>query len=181
MTVKTTPTDRRPKPAVQNHKIQNGIGLPDWEFTGIQIGNSTTYAPYKTQWTEMRLYRVTKGPNNGLYVLEVVGCSDAYHRVKAECKGSQNGDVIPSSDLPEEAKPCPKCRPGVQGKDTLPETVALELDWPQLSECATPADVINTLKDGAEGKISNPAQRLLIEAAENDPDMNTALHRVRKI
>jgi hypothetical protein len=183
MATNTTKTDKKTKPTPQDYTIPNAIGLDDWSFTGVSLASATTqsFSRAKVQWTEMGLYRVTTGPNTGLYILEIVGCSNVYHRVGAECTGSQNGEVIPNSDLPEEAQPCFHCRPGAQGKDTLPDQVSLELDWPQLHECATPADVINKLREGADGKISNPAQRLLLEAAGNDTDMHAALHKVRRI
>lgn len=181
----TETTTLKPK----KYTIETAIGEDDWTFTGVMLGSSSTKATARfARWTEMNLYRVTEGPNAGQYILETVGCSDVFHRIdsgkylgeKNRCR--QNGEVIPSDDLSDDAVPCPFCRPaGVSGDDPLPELVSEEVDFTQISIHATPLDVLTRIREGARGRVSIPAQRLLAMAATHDPLINDTLSTLSRV
>jgi hypothetical protein len=187
----TRTRSQRRKPTPKKYKVETPIGMDDLEFTGVMLGTASTKATARfARWTDMTLYRVTEGSNTGLYILEVVGCSDVFHRTDSEhhradkkvCKGASNGDEIPSEDLSDDAEPCTECRPaGPFGRSALPEFVVTEVDLPQVSECPTPADVLAKIREGADGKVSIPAQRMLAQASAVDDDLGVALAVVRTL
>jgi hypothetical protein len=168
------------------------IRVPDdsevLEFSGHQVGQSSTAGPRKFRWVTITLYRVADG--TGRYVLHRVGESRVFHQLD-RCN---RGVPTAASELRRDAVPCIECHPPTRDVAvTMPRLrVNAETDHHGAVVCADAAEVLRRLRmrdplETAGGRsvigsnYSAPAQRLLDEARLVDPVINEVMTAVRKI
>lgn len=137
------------------------------EFDGWLLAFATTESPDFPRWTTMDLYETTDGD----FVVYTVGHSVVYHDPGGSCN---SGVLTEVADLPEDAEPCPKCRPPRDPQNS----VNLEAPLRQLHECDTPAAVRKAVcrydRNTQTYIASRPAQRLLSDAAAKNPAFDPA-------
>lgn len=157
------------------HEVRDG--LRRIRFSGSLLASVSTETNRKPQWIELELYTHEPGDEYpGRYFLHVIGRSVRYHQNGSECN---TGVPTPWEELPEDAEPCPQCRPPSLPLPGTPrgegQAVDLESDRHTLHDCETTADVVHKLARGGAGKLSAPAQRLLEIAAQADRGLAAAL------
>jgi hypothetical protein len=118
--------------------------------------------------------------DNGTWLVHRTGWSMVYHRAITACttaKGRMHGEPASVDDLPDEAVPCPVCRP--PGPRHLPEgpgTVRYEYPRHSWDQCPTPELVKQRLttvrgRDGGVSEfMSEPVAELLRNAAAIYPE-----------
>ncbi len=160
------------------------------EFAGELVGSASTEKPGKPRWVEIRLYKVSDG--TGRYVLHRTGKSLAYHRLDAPCN---RGVPVAASRLALNAMRCPECNPPeLAVTRSMPgHQVSAESDHTAAVICTDATEAVSRLRlpnpmsakaSGSgliSGRYSAPAQRLLDEARQNDPDIAAALSQTRRI
>ncbi len=155
------------------------------EFHGTELAYVSTETAASPRWTEMSLFHLTDGTDR--YVLQTVGRSVIYHGHDSACN---SGTATRALDLPEDAEPCPRCRPRVFDPDleavTDGDTVDLESDRYGVHVCAAAGDVITRLRisrvnAGALDSFSAPAMRLLDHARQVDAGIAAALQVVERL
>jgi hypothetical protein len=137
------------------------------EFTGVKVGEASTESQGYPRWTTLDLYRRDE---DGFYVLHSIGHSVVYHTVGSACN---SGTQTEPDKLPLDAEPCEKCKPA----DPPVGPVAMENSLIKLFICETVGDVHKavTHTDRKTGlvSVSHVAQRLLMDAARNDPGFDS--------
>jgi hypothetical protein len=147
------------------------------EYEGELIAQTRTRHPLR--WSEFRLYKTPDG-----WLVHRTGCSRVYHRADTTCRGASGrvpGSPATYRDLPDNAEPCWKCNP--PDPDVLGEDEQIRFEAPRhtVDECATPADVVQTLTvfrqrgiDRDQGKwttkVSEPVAELLEIARGRSPE-----------
>lgn len=154
-------------------------GLRKIRFDGELIAESSTEKQWKPRWLELRLYKVEPGQSfpeegadrlrlpDGGYLLHQVGQSVLYHNPdNPDCQ-----DGVPASfaDLPEDAQPCPSCRPpGRIALQASPgQVVGLESTRNSVKRSPTAAGIVQLIEEGRP-ELSAPAEKLLRIAEKND-------------
>ncbi len=160
------------------------------EFVGTLLSEVSTDNNSSPRWTEMELYRITKGDNRGKYVLSVMGRSVVYHTHDGSCN---SGVPTAVSKITDEFEPCNRCNPpawSVLSDTSRPQTVVtvdLEEDRPQVHVVADPQELLRKLHNPRANAISGPGQRLLAIAAMHedgsikDADIYNAVNRVERL
>jgi len=169
-------------------------------FRGYLIKSISTRAGSQPRWTELALYKVTD--DAGGYVLRNTGKSVLYHRPGEPCNlgvSARVGDldddrfnalephVTTIERFPGDPKALAPCYPP-DLDDLDPDTViAAELDLNGIRRCPTVRAVLEGLEQvkwdqGSRTRfLSEPAQRLLAEAADLDSDIAEMLAEVREL
>ena len=93
---------------IQRVKIQDADRFK--EFSGYMVKRISTEVPSKPQWLEIEIWKVMDGTCR--YVLHFIGKSVLVHEENSDCN---TGIPTPASQLHEDAEPCRKCRPVLQG------------------------------------------------------------------
>jgi hypothetical protein len=132
----------------------------------------------------MELYQITDGPNQGKYVLSVMGRSVVYHVHNGSCN---SGVPIAATEIDDEFEPCNRCNP--PGAESLAATLTVDLeeDRPQVHVVADPQELLKKLHNPRANAISGPGQRLLAIAAMNEDgtvknqDIYAAINRVERL
>lgn len=177
---------------------------------GTLLGFTTTEEPWKDRWTEISLYKVDPGGaptivhprteaetlRDGGYLSYVVGPSLRTHTLEIRnqrlCKGGIQTEI---SRLPDEAQPCPVCRPQFAfiGSDVYEEDmpaerarvraaragnsdlVRKEVTRHQIHPAVSAEDIVAGL---TKNKTTVPGEDVVRIAAENDPDIRAVLERL---
>lgn len=143
-------------------------------FTGTLLAEESTETNSALRWLELELYRIDEGPRAGQYVLHRVGQSVVYHRPKT----CGYGTAAPWSQVPDDAEPCPICKPieplanGIHGRGVDPGyEVWMESPRHRVIKCPTPVHVEKALlmkrRDGST-YLSTPAVNLIAKASAAD-------------
>lgn len=138
------------------------------KFTGTLLAEESTETDNAMRWLELELYRIDAGERTGQYVLHRVGQSVVFHKPKA----CGYGVATTWSEVPDDAEPCPICRPE-EPYQYLGERFEVWLESPRhkVVTCQTPVHVEKALlmkrKDGSTF-LSTPATNLIAKAASND-------------
>jgi hypothetical protein len=157
-------------------RIRDTVGSA--EFNGVLIAANTTEKPHLTRWTELELYRVTKGPNTGKYMLQSVGCSVVYHK---EFGGCGKGSVETAANLAEDARPCPICRPADLDELDDDDQVSMEDTLYKVVLCDGYADLFAALRSKTDpNAMSGPGMGLLNTAAKVDDKIAAAMNVVNR-
>jgi hypothetical protein len=132
------------------------------QFSGVLLGESSSYRRGSTRWIEFALYRT----ENGSYVLSRVGVSLVFHG--AACPLVRKYNLVEGvvEDLETDAIPCDECSPSFDLPFVFPEKYR---NWAQVSD--DPQAVLDALYKydfGGSKYLTNVAQRLLEEASEAD-------------
>lgn len=154
------------------------------EFEGVLLSEVSTDNSSAPRWTEMELYVISSGPNQGKYVLSVMGRSVVYHVHNGQCN---SGVPVAVKEIDEEFEPCHRCNPPRSDALAGTVTVDLEEDRPQVHVVADPQELLKKLHNPRANAISGPGQRLLAIAAmhENgepkDQGIFNAINRVERL
>lgn len=150
-------------------------GLQRKTVTGKMLSRSDTERNRKLRWIELELYRgsINDVPGEALF-LHTIGQSVLYHYPDQECTGG--GIPTPWVKLPYDARPCRECKPpalpsGARGDGP---DLYLEAVRHKVYRCATGRHVIRQLLL-YDGKLSTPAETLLLRAAAVDQEMAEAV------
>jgi hypothetical protein len=145
------------------------------EITGPRIGHGSSRRDGSPAWAEVEVWRL----DGGGYLVHRIGCSLVYHRPDTGCvtrDGRQRGDPAGVDDLPDDAVPCPVCRP--EDPEYLPDgeaTVRYEYPRHAFDGCDAPEQVAEKLtvirhRDKTRSvQFSQPVNDCLEECAANDP------------
>jgi hypothetical protein len=170
-----------PSPRQAGHTyIIDGADHPI-KFVGVLVADITTSSTTIPRWTEMELYHLTDGTDR--YVVHIIGCSVLYHVHNGECNAGVGTKYI---DLPEDAEPCPRCRPKPQTDcDQDDNIIDYEVDRHTAYVCANAEEAVNKLRStsakNASRSFSGPAWRLLTAAAQQDPAISAVINAVEEL
>lgn len=149
------------------------------EINGTNIGHSQTNSAVKPRWMTIDLYRLDSG---GL-LLHRASYSRVYHDNTGRCRTSYgrvpSGKPATVDDLPDDAEPCPKCKPADPEYLGDTETIRFEFARHTFDRCESAEDVLEKMRrrDGS-GTYSEPSQSVIDQAREKDPEF-TALPKIR--
>lgn len=149
-------------------------GARTLQFNGVKLGSSSSYRPGSVRWIEFALYKT----ESGSYVLSRVGVSLVYHAANCPLVRRYGLTEQGVDTLDPEAVPCPECRPTMNVPLVFPEKYRW---WAQVSEDADAVlDALYKYDDSGARYLTKVAQRLLEEASENDPEVDS-IYRVELI
>ena len=143
-------------------------------FEGQLLGESSSYRRGSTRWIEFELYKT----HSGAYILSRVGVSLVFHSGACELVNKYGLHDASVDSLSPEATPCESCNPTYEAQLVFPEKYRY---WAQVSE--DPQAVLDALykyDDGGARYLTWVARRVLEEAADNDPDIDS-VYRVEHI
>jgi hypothetical protein len=143
-------------------------------FDGSLLGASSSSRRGSTRWIEFELYRT----ENGSYVLSRVGVSLVFHSGACSLVNKYGLQEIVVSELNTDAVPCEQCQPTLEAQLVFPEKYRY---WAQVSD--DPQAVLDALykyDDGGARYLTWVARRVLEEAADNDPAIDS-VYRVEHI
>jgi hypothetical protein len=144
------------------------------QFNGKILGESSSWRRGSTRWIEFKLFKT----DNGSYILSRVGVSITYHGAACPLVKRYALTEAPVSDLKEDAVPCEECYPNRNLPIIFPEK---DRTWAQVSDDPTPVlDALYKYDQGGARYLTNVAQRLLEQAAEQDEKID-AIYRVEMI
>lgn len=136
--------------------------------------------PSKARWTDMALYEIVDDESPHRYALEIIARSFVYHRFNSSCVRKKHrlvtvGEIAESEHRWEFLVPCPKrsCNPPDLNQMRDSERVAEELDEPRLYVCTDAKDILRKLYSHS-GEISELAEKMLVQASRQDPDIARA-------
>jgi len=159
-------------------------GLPIAEFEGEQIGFADSKGDRDPdRWVELTAWKLP-GPSGPTWMFGKNGRSKIYHTEHTRCKGvdGQAGSAAMIDDLPDDAVPCPVCRPlppeQLADEADAGHVVAIryEFDRVEVTPCQT-ADYLITFaatkrdrtRHNVSVMLSGPARQLVAECM-TDPD-----------
>lgn len=143
-------------------------------FEGALLGESSSYRRGSTRWIEFELYKT----ESGSYVLSRVGVSLVFHSGACELVNKYGLHDASVADLSEDATPCEQCSPTFEAQLVFPEKYRY---WAQVSD--DPQAVLDALykyDEGGARYLTWVARRVLEEAADNDPEIDS-VYRVEHI
>jgi hypothetical protein len=144
------------------------------QFNGRLLGESTSWRRGSTRWIEFKLFKT----ENGSYILSRVGVSITYHGAACPLVKRYALTDAPVDELKEDAVPCEECYPNRSLPIIFPEK---DRTWAQVSDDPTPVlDALYKYDQGGARYLTNVAQRLLEQAAEQDEKIDT-IYRVEMI
>jgi hypothetical protein len=144
------------------------------QFKGRLLAESSSWRRGSTRWIEFALYRT----ENGSYVLSRIGVSLIFHG--AACPLITRYGLVEATpeELERDALPCEECRPNKNVPLVFPEKYRY---WAQVSEDPKPVlDALYKYDQNGARYLTNVAQRLLEEAAENDERIDS-IYRIEMI
>lgn len=154
------------------HEVKDGART--LQFEGTLLGASSSYRRGSTRWIEFELYRT----ESGSYILSRVGVSLVFHSGACTLVEKYKLNDASVTDLDPEAVPCEQCQPTFEAQLVFPEKYRY---WAQVSD--DPQAVLDALykyDDGGARYLTWVARRVLEEAADNDPDIDS-VYRVEHI
>jgi hypothetical protein len=143
----------------------------------------STHEADRDRWFVLELYHL----NSGAWLSHRTGMSNVYHSLDTTCMmmaGRQSGDPAGIDQLPDDAMPCPLCRPSYpQDLPDVPGPVA-RFEFPRHTwdECPTPELMVRKLitirsRDGSiRTFMSSPVAELLRSAAVRYPEFGPLLN-----
>lgn len=146
--------------------------LREIEFTGRELGRSSTEKEDSLRWTEIVIYRTA----GGSYIIERLGRSLVYHVPEASCDSGQTYPVT-GRQLGETSEPCPQCSPA------MPEDRDFDPEWIFSHErTMSSAEIVDRAEDLHDAlsmfdrkrkvsRISHVAADALQKASGNDPEL----------
>jgi hypothetical protein len=144
------------------------------EITGDRIGHGSSRRSGSPAWAEVEVYKLA---DSG-YLVHRTGVSLVYHTPGTACTTRderQRGEPAGVDDLPDDAEPCPKCRPPYPRElPDGPATVRYEFPRHAFDGCDTPERVAEKLtvirhRDKTQSvQFSQPVNDCLEECARND-------------
>jgi hypothetical protein len=138
-------------------------GARTLQFNGKLLGKSTSWRYGSTRWIEFELYKT----DSGSYILSRVGVSLIFHGAACTLVRRYGLSEVEYSSISKDAIPCAECQPSEEAELVFPEKYRF---WAQVSEeGAAVLDALYKYDDGGARYLTNVAQRLLEEAAKNDP------------
>jgi hypothetical protein len=143
------------------------------EIRGERIGFGTSQRPESLAWATIEIYRLA---DDG-YFTHRAGYSRVYHTADTACRtrnGDQKGDPATVDDLPDDAEPCPRCKP--DPPVDLDDGQAVRYEFPRhtFDACDTPEMVVERLtvirhRDRTKSvRYSQPVKDALRDAAFRD-------------
>lgn len=170
-------------------------------FHGKLVTRVSTRAGTAPRWTDLELYRVTDA--EGGYAIANVGRSVLYHRPGSPCNlgtmrrvgdlpDDEYGQLIAHDMVverwPGDPKALPPCDPGDLDDLGDDDMVSVEINLPGITKAQTAADLISKLHQERRSRdggitvfLSEPAQRLLREAADRDPAIAAEMQKPRPL
>ena len=144
------------------------------QFNGKILGESSSWRRGSTRWIEFKLFKT----ENGSYILSRIGVSITYHGAACPLVKRYALTEAPVGELKEDAVPCEECYPNRSLPIIFPEK---DRTWAQVSDDPTPVlDALYKYDQGGARYLTNVAQRLLEQAAEQDEKIAT-IYRVEMI
>jgi hypothetical protein len=144
------------------------------QFNGKLLGESSSWRRGSTRWIEFKLFKT----ENGSYILSRVGVSITYHGAACPLVKRYALTEAPVIELKEDAVPCEECYPNRNLPVIFPEK---DRTWAQVSDDPAPVlDALYKYDQGGARYLTNVAQRLLEQAAEQDEKIDT-IYRVEMI
>jgi hypothetical protein len=165
-----TMTDAAPVVLIQDKGMRSPVEIRGW-----LIGFGTSERDDSLAWASIEIYRLEAGG----YMTHRIGYSLLYHSAGTTCmtRGrEQKGDPATVDDLPDEAAPCPRCRP--PRPQDLDDDDPIRFEFPRhtFDACDTAERTVEALtvirhRDGTPPSVrySQPVRDALAEAAQNDP------------
>lgn len=151
------------------------------QFTGILLAHESTETDSALRWTELELYKVTKGKYENWYFLHRIGQSVVYHLPNA----CGYGTATSWDKVPLDAERCPVCKPVAPSDSDGEKQYEVWLESPRhnVDRCATPEKVEDALlmkRTGRDGTrfLSTPARNLLAKSARVDDGIRSLFERV---
>lgn len=167
------------------HTLDDPVrGRPPLEVHGENIASVSTRnprylgGPLPDRWNTLALYELAE---SGQWLLYRQGLSVIYHRGDTSCTtraGQQSGEPATVDDLPDDAEPCPRCRPPAPEMLADDEPVRYETPRISVNQAATPAGIVERLestwsRDTGTAvrviKLSKPAAELVRLACQRSP------------
>jgi hypothetical protein len=177
------------------------VTIPDRETGGAQFSGTevarvnTRYGPpgivdpvARPRWGENVVWRLDGSDH---YILLRGAYSVIYHCSPTSCRiagGAMAGDGAHISDLPDDAEPCPLCKPPLPFDLGDYEPIRYEFPRQTIEECHSAALVARQLSLTRKGKgvstivMPEPARYLLRLCAENDDafrDLQLPMQQIR--
>jgi hypothetical protein len=144
------------------------------EIHGRLIGRGTSERDESVKWAVVEIYRLDEGG----YLAHRAGYSLSYHRGDTWCRtraGSRPGADATVDDLPDEAVPCPDCRPPEPRELGDEEKIRYEFPRHTFDSCKNAAEVVEHLtvirhRDGRAPSVrfSGPVRAALGQAMSED-------------
>lgn len=138
------------------------------QFQGQLLGSSSSKRYDSARWIEFAIYKTEKGT----YVLTRVGVSNIFHSLTCPLVKRYGLHELPSDSVSPNAVPCEECHPSTAEPFLFPETYRY---WTMTSD--EPEAILEALykKDDFGARyLTKVAERVLQEAAENDPELDSA-------
>lgn len=161
---------------------------PPQAYEGEEIGRSTSRRQGSLSWVDMFAYRLEDSQAG--YLLWRIGMSTIYHTAGTECttfSGRQRGDSATIDDLPDDAQPCPKCRPPHPLDLGDDEPIRFEFPRNTVDLCPEPRSMVTTLTTmhtrGTQVRtvaVSEPVKDLLAMCVRNDPAFADAVRAMEE-
>lgn len=131
---------------------------------------NTRWYETSLRWTEFTAYKTM----DGRYVLVVTGHSRVYHRYNSPCNSGIAATAAEMDRIEEKIGnalvSCRTCKPEDYLTGSDDDMYHVEISLPRVYICRNSKSLIRKLQD-REGNISYPAERLLVNIREADPDM----------
>ena len=144
------------------------------QFNGRLLAESSSWRRGSTRWIEFALYRT----ENGSYVLSRIGVSLVFHGAACPLVKRYGLSEGFSKELEKDAIPCEECDPTRDLPVIFPEKYRY---WAQVSEDPKPVlDALYKYDQNGARYLTNVAQRLLEEAADNDEKIDS-IYRIEMI
>jgi len=154
----------------------------DEHFSGEILAAVDTRNPDSLRWVAIKLYRLDGGEG---YLIHRTGCSVVYHTSPTGCltsTGDQSGYPASVDDLPDDAVPCPVCKPMAPHRLDGNDTIRYEFTRHTLDVCSTADESIKRLTRMRERRsrrtttfTSQPVRELLEIAASQDQEFAMAM------
>lgn len=125
------------------------------------------------RWAEMTIH-----DDDGVYVVEVVRCSDVYHTSPTTCDAYKEDRVqVTARELEETDRPCYRCKPPARADLSPDDIVLAEEDRDETRRTADAETLINVCCEmtGDGTTMTDLAKRALLIAGDTDPNIRHAL------
>jgi hypothetical protein len=154
------------------HEVKDGSRT--LQFKGKFLSESSSWRRGSARWIEFKLYKT----ESGSYVLSRIGVSLVFHGAACPLVKRYGLVEVSTDKLADGAIPCEECDPNLELPVVFPEKYR---NWAQVSDDPeTVLDALYKYDQGGARYLTNVAQRLLEEASENDPKIES-IYRVEMI
>jgi hypothetical protein len=147
-----------------NYEVKDGQRT--LQFDGELLGASSSWRPGSMRWIEFALYKT----QNGSYILSRLGASVIYHAPSCTLVTRYNLDDDATANLRTDAVACEDCQPTRQLPFVCPEK---NRTWAQVTDDAELIlDYLYKHDSNNTRYLTKVAERVLIQAAKNDPEID---------